>query len=39
MRDSEGLRGGTGPQGGENLVGRVLATSVSERKEIGRAHV
>lgn len=32
MQGSEGLRGGVGPQGGEGLVGRVLATSVSEHK-------
>ena len=32
MQGSEGLHGGVGPQGGEGLVGRVLATSVSERK-------
>lgn len=32
MQGSEGLHGGVGPQGGEGLVGRVLATSVSEHK-------
>ena len=32
MRGSEELRGGVGLLGSEELVGRVLATSVSERK-------